>query len=250
MRHADLRRFGVILPGGNMTLERELPSHLPPGFTINWSRVSRPNWETVNRESLLAMNALAIRGATDLVRLKPELILYACTSGSFIEGEGEEAEIARRITQATGIGALTTSSAVIEALQALRARRIFMVTPYPDEINEAEARFLAFHGITVNAFAAFHCDASRPIASIASEEVAALVLTHEEEARAADAVFISCTNLLTFDQIDRLEAALGRPVVSSNLASLWSALRAIGAPLAGVGPGRLFSAAAVFDHSH
>lgn len=248
MKHADLRRIGVIVPGGNMTLEWEFPPHLPPGFTANWSRVSRPNWGTVNKDSLLAMNDLAVRGGTDLVRLKPEAILYACTSGSFVEGAGKEADIAARISQATGIPALTTSMAVLEALRHLQARSVFMVTPYPDDINELEAEWLRVNGFDVIGYDSFRCDEKRPIASIASEEVAALVLRHRDSATQADAVFISCTNLLTFDQIDRLERELDRPVVSSNLASLWAVLKAIDAPVEGAGTGRLFTTGASQPH--
>jgi maleate isomerase len=40
----------------------------------------------------------------------------------------------------------------------------------------------------------------------------------------ADAVLISCTNLRTFEIIEDLERDLGIPVVSSNSATLWSAL--------------------------
>lgn len=240
MRHADFRRFGVIVPGGNMTLECELPPHLPEGFVINWSRVSRPNWGTVNRGSLMAMNELAIRGAQDLVRLKPEIILYACTSGSFVEGEGSEEEIADRIQQATGIRALTTSSAVIRALKHLGVRTVFMVTPYPQDINELEVDFLRFNDIDVIGYDSFHCDEKRPISSVSSEEVAELVLQHRDEISRADAVFVSCTNLLSFDHIERLERELDRPVVSSNLASLWAALTSIGAPTETAGVGRLF----------
>lgn len=224
-----------------MTLEWELPSHMPDGFTVNWSRVTRPNWGTVNRESLLAMNELAVRGGMDLVRLKPEIILYACTSGSFVEGTGKEADVAARISQATGIPALTTSSGVLEALTHLGVGSVFMVTPYPDDINELETAFLRFHGFEVVGYDSFRCDEKRPIASISSEEVADLVLRNRSLAGKADAIFISCTNLLTFDQIPDLERELDRPVISSNLASLWAALRAIGAPLQGAGVGRLFA---------
>ncbi len=240
MKHADLRRIGVIGPAGNMALEWELPRHLPPGFAINHSRVDRPGDALVTRESLLAMAEQVDRAALDLVRTRPEVILYGCTSGSFVGGPGREAQIADRITEVTGIPAVTTSTAVLEALRALSARSVFMVTPYPDDVNEHEIRFLEFHGFSLTGWDSFRCDAVRTIGAIDSEETAAMVLRHRDTARRADAVFLSCTNLLTFDQIPRLEAALDRPVVSSNQASLWAALRRMNAPAAGVG--RLFGA--------
>jgi len=43
----------------------------------------------------------------------------------------------------------------------------------------------------------------------------------------ADAIFISCTNLRTFEIIEKLERDLGVPVITSNQATLWMALRQI-----------------------
>lgn len=50
-------------------------------------------------------------------------------------------------------------------------------------------------------------------------------------------VFISCTNFRTLKVLDRLEADLGKPVVSSNQATLWAVLRMlrIGLRISGYG---------------
>jgi maleate isomerase len=45
-----------------------------------------------------------------------------------------------------------------------------------------------------------------------------------------DGLFLSCTNLRTLDVIASLEAALGRPVLSSNLVLAWHMLGARGDP--------------------
>lgn len=45
---------------------------------------------------------------------------------------------------------------------------------------------------------------------------------------APDALFISCTNLPTYDVIPQLEAELRMPVLSANQVTLWDALRRIG----------------------
>jgi len=56
----------------------------------------------------------------------------------------------------------------------------------------------------------------------------------------ADAYFISCANIQSMDVIDELETKLGKPVVTSNQAALWAALRALG--ISAPGPGMLFRA--------
>jgi maleate isomerase len=56
------------------------------------------------------------------------------------------------------------------------------------------------------------------------------VLRNRSKLEQADAVFISCSNLKSMDQLTRLEAELGVPVVSSNAATLWLGLRRMGVP--------------------
>ncbi|GAA4322838.1 aspartate/glutamate racemase family protein [Pigmentiphaga soli] len=228
MKHSDLRRFGVIGPAGNMALEYEFSRHLPPGVAFNHARASRPGWPALTRESLAAMGERAIEAARDLVRTRPEILLYACTSGSFVGQEHDEAALARRIAEATGIPAITTSTAVLDALKALSARKVFVVTPYPDDITLSEVEFLELNGIGVAGWDSFRCTAERPIGGVDSDDTERLVLGHRDAIAGADAVFVSCTNLLTFDKIAALESALGVPVVSSNTASLWAVLRGMG----------------------
>lgn len=238
MNHDNVRRIGVLAPPANVAVEREWPRYLPDGVVMNHNRLTRPSTE-VAKDQLLAMNASLERAARDLAFAAPEVIVYACTSGSFLEGLDEAKALARRIEAASGIAAITTSQAVIAALKVLGARRVFMITPYSDDVNEVEAAFLAQCGIAVAGMNAFRCTQSAEIRALSSNQVADLARAHRADIAGCDALFISCTNLLTMNEIDGLEAELGVPVISSNQASLWAALARldIAAPAA---PGRLF----------
>lgn len=235
----DLRRIGALIPPGNVTVEREFPRYLPAGFSVHCNRLYRAS-VAVDRDGLLSMIQSAEQAARGLAQAGVEIIVYACTSGSFLSGPGREDEIGEMITGWTGLPACTTSTAVIRALRALDARRVFMLTPYSRDIHAQEIEFLAHRGIRVEGDDTFACPDTVMIRNITSERVAERVLEHRAAASAADAVFISCTNLLTLDQIEPLERALGVPVVSSNSCTLWAALRRIGAPTGALGLGRLF----------
>ena len=56
----------------------------------------------------------------------------------------------------------------------------------------------------------------------------------------AQALFISCTNLPTYDLIEPLEAALGKPVLTANQVSVWEGLRIAGDRTVRTGLGTLF----------
>ncbi len=234
----NVRRIGVLAPPANVAVEREWPRYLPEGVVMNHNRLSRPSAQ-VTRDDLLAMNASVERAARDLAFARPDIIAYACTSGSFLEGQGAEGAVARQIEATTGIPAFTTSEAVIAALKALKALRVFMITPYPDAVNAEEEAFLTHYGFEVTGVEAFGCETSAGIRALTSAQVADLARTHRDRIRASDALFISCTNLLTMNEIDTLEDTLGVPVLSSNQTTLWMALARIGASAPNA-PGRLF----------
>lgn len=234
----NVRRIGVLAPPANVALERELPLWLPPGVVMNHNRLTRLSAQ-VTKEDLLAMNASVRRAAQDLAFARPEVIAYACTSGSFLEGQGAEGAMGREIEALTGIPAFTTSEAVVAALRALGARRAFVITPYPDAVNVEEAAFLAHYGFEVAGYDAFGCATSAEIRALGSRQVADLARAHRAEISACDVLFISCTNLLTLGEIEKLEGELGVAVVSSNQATLWMALVRLGLVESG-GPGRLF----------
>jgi maleate isomerase len=213
---------------------------LPPGVVFNYNRLSRPG-SGITADSLVAMAQSIDRAAHDVAQAYPEVILYGCTSGSFLFGIGREAETAQRIADLTGIPAITTSTAVVQALRAVGARRVAMFTPYPDEVNEHEVAFLEHYGFDAPCVDAFRCATSEAIRQISSEQTAELVLRHRQAIGHADAVFISCTNLLSVDQIPALEEALGKPVVSSNQASVWAVLQALRVDTSEVPGGILFT---------
>jgi len=220
----NARRIGVLLPPGNVTVEREFARFLPENVACNYNRMSRPVSQST-KSSLLSMMPSLERASVDLAQVHPEVILFACTSGSFLEGRGKEDEIARKIQRYTDIPAITTSVAVVEALDALEIRRVFMITPYPDDINDEEVAFLAHYGVDVPAYDSFRCDVTELTAEIPSEAIADMARRHRGEIRDCGALFISCTQLLTMDQIAPLEREPGVPVVTSNQATLWSGLR-------------------------
>ena len=140
----------------------------------------------------------------------------------------------------TGVRAITTSTALIEALRAVAAVRVYLVTPYIDSINREEVTFLEAAGFAVTHTASFRLSDTRAIREMPSAEVADLVRSESVNAGDFDAIFISCTQLHSMDCLVELEQTFGVPVISSNSATLWAGLQAIGVPCSDVPAGVLF----------
>ncbi|ACJ16499.1 Hypothetical maleate cis-trans isomerase [Thermococcus onnurineus NA1] len=213
-------RLGLIVPSSNTTMEMELHSAIPEGVSLHTARVPLRN---VTEEELIKMNALAVESAKLLRDAGVELILYGCTSGSFIGGKDFEKELEAKIENEVNVPVVSTSTAVVEALKMLDAQSILVITPYTDEINEREKEFLEANDFEVLDIRGLGIEDNTKIGKLEPYEAYRLAkATFVDE---ADAIFISCTNLRTFEIIEPLEEDLGVPVITSNQASLWLALR-------------------------
>ena len=213
-------RLGLIVPSSNTTMEMELHGALPEGVSLHTARVPLRN---VTEEELVKMNTLAVEAARLLRDAGVEMILYGCTSGSFIGGKDYEKELESKIEEEVNVPVVSTSTAVVEALRILDARDILVITPYTDEINQREREFLEANEFSVLDIRGLGIEDNTQIGKLEPHE--AYRLAKASFMDEADAVFISCTNLRTFEIIEPLEEDLGIPVVTSNQASLWLALR-------------------------
>ncbi len=167
-----------------------------------------------------------------------DVIAFGCTSGSLIRGLGQDKDIVSRIEKATNTPAVATSGAVVKALKSLNLSKISVATPYTGEINLLEREFLEQNGFTVLKIEGLGLTDNLEIGRQKPETVirmAELVGTSQ-----SDGFFLSCTNLPTVEFIASLEKRLGKPVVSSNTATMWSMLKRIGYNYAVEGCGSLF----------
>jgi arylmalonate decarboxylase len=116
-----------------------------------------------------------------------------------------------------------------------------MGTPYLDFVNRREVAFLEEHGIEVTRYLGLELghdqQERRCIGHVPPETVYRMAIALDSSD--AEAIFISCANLATLDVIEKIEADLGKPVVTSNTACFWACLRAIGIDTPIEGYGRL-----------
>ena len=133
---------------------------------------------------------------------------------------------------ATGVpAAVTTSGAVVSALHALGVARVAVATPYDEAITALLVDFLEEAGVAVTGTR--HLGLDSAIWTVPREVTCDLVRRSWTED--CDAVFVSCTNLATYDAIADLEAELGVPVVSANQATMWAAVSLAGLAARGDG---------------
>ncbi len=234
-----LRRLGLILLATDLTSERDFARLVSvDAAAIHATRVAFANPTTP--ENLLRMAPLLEAAAGLLVPgVELDAICFSCTAASVVIGD----EAVRAAVQRTrpGVPVVTPMSAARAALRALGAGRIAVLTPYLVETTRPMAAHLIDEGFDVVRSSCLGMEDDREMARLeAASLIEAAVLA--DDAR-AEALFVSCTALPALDALARIEARLGKPVVTSNQASIWAMRHAAGIRSVPQGYGSLFARA-------
>ena len=169
-----------------------------------------------------------------------DALMVLGTSLTFSRGYQAHEELLARLRE-IGLPTGTMSSAIVDALRAVNARRITVSTAYNDEVNRRLRQFLEAAGFEVLAIEGFGIESFDALAAVNADQITQLVRRVDGMAPDADAVLISCGGLSTLHLDAPLEHALGKPVISSMPAALWSAVRLAGASGTLAGHGTLFA---------
>ena len=225
------KRIGLIVPC-DMTQDAEYWEYLPDGVTLHITRTGfYPGG--LSLEFVEGVSApTELRYATrSLAKIDPDVVCFACTSGSFIHGAAGERDV-RRVLEAAGARlALSTSGALVDALWALGVRLVALATPYPPVLGELLRAFLEEAGFEVTALV------NKELADVVGSIETTWVENVAQKARTddAEAIVVACTGLPTLEVLGNLEGEFGIPVLSANQVTMWACLGAIGlrSPVAG-----------------
>jgi maleate isomerase len=216
--------IGIINISSCVNLEPEFYAMAPKGVAILTDRISLPY---TTPEELEKLSDKACVAAKELAKAKPDIIVFACTSGSFINGKGYDKEISKRLEQETnGIPVLTTTTAILEALEALKIHNIAFCSPYLDSVNQRAKKYFIDNGYNITAINGLGLETDYAIGLETEETV--WNLANSVNSDQAEGIIISCTNLKTAPIIEKLEKELQKPIISANQATLWKSLRLIG----------------------
>jgi maleate cis-trans isomerase len=177
-------------------------------------------------------------GAATLRAHQASVAVWACTSGSFVFGLTGAQRQADELSEDFNGPASSTSLAFVSALGVLGIHTVAVAASYPEALARHFTGLLSEAGLSVARADSHGIFTAARVGTLATDDVVAL-------ARAADhpdaqAILIPDTAMHTVRWVDRLEAALEKPVLTANQVSVWEALRLIGALRAHEGVGTLF----------
>ena len=235
--YGDRARIGMLLPSVNRAAEPQITEMLPRGVSLHTTRLRlRASDEAAINEMVSDVE----RGAVMLADAGVDLIVFHCTAASMF-APGFDDGIIERIEKATGKDATSTSKGCLDAFELFGAKNITLTTPYVQQTNDREVAYLESHNVNV---------LSETGAGITGDGGAMLAIEPEEWRRRVNAqdepesqaAFISCTAIRAIEAIEAIEADIDKPVITSNQAMLWHALRMLGIDDRPQGFGRLMAA--------
>ncbi len=231
---APRARIGSISPTVAETLFYDFYRFAPVGVglvgvTCSIERLEQEEFEKVFNVVEDACRYLASRDVQFVVHHGTPLVVS--------QGHGFDYQLMERMEKATGgIPVVTSVRAQLEAMRSLGMKSIVIATPYPQEINEAAARFAEADGFTVANLARIDVP-FKMMQAIEDSRIVELAGEALAAAPGADGLWMPCPQWTVCDVTQEIEDALGKPVVAGSAADFWYPLRALGIddPIEGFG---------------
>ena len=226
VEYAPKGLIGLLTPQANTTVEPEMAIMTPPGYAFVNARL-RSDKPTI--EARLVDYFATLSGQLRQFANAPIGTALVATSGmSYLSGVEAEARILAEVSAKAGIPVFTSAIASVDMVRALGAKRIALVSPYPETLNVESRKYWSAHGFTITAETGAFKDEGQfhPIYSLFGGE--ALKALDELPANAGfEAVLMLGTGMPTLEPIRRRPYVHGAPVISCMLATAWRTTRAL-----------------------
>lgn len=214
--------IGVLTPQANTTVEAEFKILLPRGFGMVNARLTSSKAHIIER--LVDYADTLTAQCRQFGNAPLDTLALAVTGTSYYLGPSREDSLVEQFER-DGIGTLVTAArATCAALAALEAKRIDLISPYPDELTQKSVGYWISRGFSVqqvvsikNSEHSYH-----PIYALSAD--ASDIALERCALSGADAVVMLGTGLPTLHAIAARTHWTGPPVISCTLALAWQAI--------------------------
>lgn len=227
-------RVGLLVPSSNSTQEPEFVQMLPASVSLHVTRLSLSR---IDPESTVNIVGELEKESRKLADAAVDIVVFAATAPSTRMGKGYDAQLIKRMEEASGRPATTAATAMLDAFAALGVRRVALAAAWSETTNKWVAGFLDSHGIEVVSQVAMGVVSNNEVGRLHPDT--AFENGRKADRKEADAVFLACGNWWTASIVGSLEQALGKPVLTTNNMTVWHALKKIGVHGSVQGYGRL-----------
>ncbi|MBI5966863.1 MAG: aspartate/glutamate racemase family protein [Deltaproteobacteria bacterium] len=208
-------RVGLLVPSSNTVMEVDLYRNLPASITVHPARMYLE--ETTPEGERRMISEEVPRGAALLKTLRPNLVVFGCTSAGALSGPDFPRKLNRKIGRIVGCPVLDILSPVAEELNRVQAKKLAVLTPYSADLNQAIRASLEGLGFEVLSIDGMGIVVNFDLAAPTPQEI----VTFARKSRISEeveALFISCTNFRAVEALPLLRRHFSIPIVTSNQA--------------------------------
>ncbi len=222
------RKFAVIAPSTNTSVQPEFDDMRPRGVTNHFARIWIPDdpiHDDADFEQLMRNIRAEIDNAIDRVMTcRPDYLIMGMSSETFWDGVEGSRRLLEAVERRAGVRVAMGSYACEAALEAYGSiKRVGVITPYMPVGDAQVVRFFADCGYEVARLKGLKCESPVLIAHVQADELEAAIA--DVDGSDVDAVVQVGTNLVMARLAGEAESRLGKPVIAINTAIYWYALR-------------------------
>jgi maleate isomerase len=221
------KKFGVLIPSTNTSVQPEFDKMAPDGVTNHISRIRIPNIalnSDADFQKLIELIAEAQNEAVDSVMsCAPDVLVLGISAETFWGGYAASTKLREDLAAQTGLPVAIGSDACQAALTLFGAKRIGVITPYQPVGDRNVVRFFQEAGFEVPRITGLKCESPVAIAHVGEDRLRAAVA--EIDGDDVDVIVQVGTNLAMARLAPTFEAERGKPVIAINTAIYWDALR-------------------------
>jgi len=222
------RKFGVIAPSTNTSVQPEFDAMRPLGVTNHFSRIVIPDDPVRSDEDfnrLMDNIRAALMDAVDAVMTcRPDYLVMGMSAETFWDGLEGSVALQRRVEERAGVEVAMGSDACQAALRRYGdIKRISVITPYMPVGDAQVRRFFTDCGFEVVNLKGFKCASPMLIAHVSERELRDAII--EVDDPSVEAIVQVGTNLAMARVAGLAEFWLDKPVIAISTATYWWALR-------------------------
>ena len=218
------KRIGLLIPSSNVVMEADFYRNLPSQVSVHTARMFMED-TTVAGESRM-LDEFVMPAARDVATARPHVIVFGCTSAGALRGNAYDSQLCQAITDQTGVAVISVISAVRRALAKEGLRRVAVITPYIEDLNDKIQKSLEDDGLLVTSIHGMGVSENFAISEVSPSEIVAFALEVVDPAE-ADGLFVSCTNFRAMAASPELRRSFPSLVMTSNQVTLEAALNAV-----------------------
>lgn len=223
------RKFGVLAPSTNTSVQPEFDGMRPAGVTNHFSRIIIPDTRVTGDKSFMAMMddiRAALMPALDAVMsCHPDYVVMGMSAETFWDGLQGSVKLQRKMEKRARVGIAMGSDACQAALRKYGKgiKRLGLITPYMPVGDRQVHRFFTECGFEVVNLLGLKCKSPVAIAHVSEQRLRDAIV--EVNRGSVDAIVQVGTNLAMARVAGIAEFWLDKPVIAINTATYWWALR-------------------------